>query len=239
MPVPCEEVPDFADLGVRAFTTTRAAGSFAWQSAEPAAAILARWDGLRAELRAAGVERLATAHQVHGTRVLEHVAGWDGLLRANDADGHFSPKRGTAMAVTIADCVPVFIAHASGAAALLHSGWRGTAARIVDQGIAAFRRAGLAPRDLSHPPRPRDLRQVLRGEPGCVRRAHGASRRRSRRRWISAGSSPSTREMPACSASRRAPRCTKCDNGMFFSHRAGDDGPPTRRDRRRLTARRV
>ena len=204
MPVPCEEVPDFADLGVRAFTTTRAAGSFAWQSAEPAAAILARWDALRAELRAAGVERLATAHQVHGTRVLEHVAGWDGLLRAKTPTATSPPKRGTAMAVTIADCVPVFIAHPSGAVALLHSGWRGTAARIVDQGIAAFRRAGLDAARPDRPPRPGDLRPVLRGESGCVRRTHRAPRRRSRRPSISAGSSPSMHATPACSASRRA-----------------------------------
>jgi YfiH family protein len=223
MPVPCEEVPDFADLGVRAFTTTRAAGSFAWQSAEPAGAILARWDGLRAELRAAGVERLATAHQVHGTRVLEHVTGWDGLLRANDADGHFSSKRGTAMAVTIADCAPVFIAHASGAAALLHSGWRGTAARIVDQGIAAFRRAGYAPRELVIHLGPGICGQCYEVSPDVYAELTGrrvAAPTPVDLRWIIA---QHARDAGVLRITQSA-RCTKCDNGTFYSHRAGDEG---------------
>ena len=83
---------------------------------------------------------------MHGTRVVEHEGAWEGWLRGDDADGHFAPRRGTAMAVTIADCVPVFIAHPSGAIALLHSGWRGTAARIIesrDRGVQS--RRGCAP----------------------------------------------------------------------------------------------
>ena len=162
MPAVREEVAEFAALGVRAFTTTREAGSYAWQSGEPARDVFARWEALRIELRDAGAPRLATAHQVHGTRVIEHAAGWDGWLRADDADGHFSLARGTAMAVTIADCVPIFLAHPSGATALLHSGWRGTAARIVEQGIAAFERAKLAPRESACTSAPRSAASATR-----------------------------------------------------------------------------
>ncbi len=220
---PHEEVPDFADFGVRAFTTTRAAGSFAWQSTEPAAEILARWDGLRAGLREAGIERLATAHQVHGTRVIEHAAGWDGLLRANDADGHFSAKRGTAMAVTIADCVPVFLAHPSGATALLHSGWRGTAARIVEQGIAAFRRAGHAPHDLVMHLGPSICGQCYEVSPDVFAELTGrrvlAPTPVDLRRLIA----QHARDAGVVRISTSA-RCTKCDHGIFFSHRAGDAG---------------
>ena len=121
-----DEVPELASIGVRAFTTTRLAGSFGVASDEPIRAVMARWDRLRDELSVAG-PRLATARQVHGNRVISHGTGWEGWLRGGDADGHFALDRGTAMAVTIADCVPVCLAHASGAAALLHSGWRGTA----------------------------------------------------------------------------------------------------------------
>src|SRR5689334_24049428 len=129
-----EIVPGFEDFGVRAFTTTRLVGSFGLQTDEPVGVVMGRWAALRRELRSSG-PRFATASQVHGATVLEHRPGWTGWIRADDADGHVSMERGTGVAVTIADCVPVFIAHPSGAIATLHSGWRGTAARIVERGI--------------------------------------------------------------------------------------------------------
>ena len=221
MSAPREEVADFADLGVRAFTTTRAAGSYAWQSAEPAAAVFARWESLRTELRQAGAPRLATAHQVHGTTVIEHVAGWSGWLRAPEADGHFSSTRGTAMAVTIADCVPIFLVHPSGAAALLHSGWRGTAARIIEQGIAAFTRAGHSTRD---------LRAHL--GPAICGRCYEVSPEVYAQLTARTVDRPTPVDLRALIASHAAaaglhaltisPLCTRCDNTMFYSHRAGD-----------------
>jgi YfiH family protein len=221
MPVVREEAGDFAGLGIRAFTTTRAAASYGWHGEEPAREIFTRWETLRIELRDAGAPRLATAHQVHGTRVIEHTAGWDGWLRANDADGHFSLARGTAMAVTIADCVPIFLAHPSGATALLHSGWRGTAARIVEQGIAAFTRAGLAPRDLRMHLGPAICVNCYEVSPDV----YGALTGRS----IGAPTPVDLRALIAGHASAAgvtaistSARCTRCDNDVFYSHRAGD-----------------
>ena len=109
-----EDVPDVAAFGIRAFTTTRATGSFGVLTDEPVSAVMGRWAALRRELRTGG-PRLATASQVHGARVLVHHAGWEGWLRGDDADGHLSMERGTALAVTVADCVPVFLSHPSGA----------------------------------------------------------------------------------------------------------------------------
>jgi hypothetical protein len=140
-----EVVEAFVPLGITAFITGRAAGSFGTQSDEPVRDVMGRWSTLRARL---GGARLATAAQVHGDTVLEHVAGWDGWLRGDAADGHLAPERGTAMAVTIADCVPVFIAHPSGATAILHSGWRGTAARITERAIHRLAARGFLPADL-------------------------------------------------------------------------------------------
>jgi polyphenol oxidase len=140
-----EVVDSFTALGVAAFTTGRAAGSFGTQSDEPVRDVLGRWSALRSRL---GGPRLATAAQVHGNTVLEHRAGWEGWLRGDAADGHLALERGTAMAVTVADCVPVFIAHPSGATAILHSGWRGTAARITERAIRLFDARGLAPDEL-------------------------------------------------------------------------------------------
>ena len=161
-----EIVADFAAFGIRAFTTTRASRAASASAVRRAGAA---GHGAVASLRdelAPGGARLATATQVHGARVRRRTAraGRAGSA-VDDADGHVAADRGTALAVTVADCVPVFIAHPSGAIALLHSGWRGTAARIVERGHRArspqrgFRRGGAA-----RPPRAGDLRQLLRGE---------------------------------------------------------------------------
>jgi copper oxidase (laccase) domain-containing protein len=138
-------IEDFADWGFDAFVTTRAAGSFASVGDEPVGAVTARWDALRERLfGAVDAGRLATARQVHGAHVWEHHGGWDGWLRAPAGDGHLCAERGTACAVSVADCVPVFVGHPSGAMALLHSGWRGTEADIL--AVAVRRLAALGAR---------------------------------------------------------------------------------------------
>ncbi|HEU4586437.1 MAG TPA: polyphenol oxidase family protein, partial [Gemmatimonadaceae bacterium] len=144
---PREMVPELEALGVQAFTTTRAAGTFGTGGTDPVSEVMSRWNALIAELRPR-TPRFATASQVHGNRVVTHDAGWEGWLRVPAADGHFSTAPGTAFAVTVADCVPVFIVHPSGPIALLHSGWRGTAARITERAISMFGELGLHPHDL-------------------------------------------------------------------------------------------
>ena len=52
--------------------------------------------------------RIAGARHSRGASTMAY--GRDGFA-SNEADGHFASRRGTAMAVTIADCVPIFIAH--------------------------------------------------------------------------------------------------------------------------------
>ena len=142
-----ELVAPLAEIGVFAFTTGRAAGSFGMGTDEPVRDVMARWASLRAQVVHAA-DRLATATQVHGDAILTHGGSWRGWLRSENADGHLSLRSGTAMAVTVADCVPVFVAHPGGAVAVLHSGWRGTAARIVERAIRVFLHAGLRAADL-------------------------------------------------------------------------------------------
>ena len=130
---------DFAELGVIAHSPPAVPPAASARSRdEPVREVMARWTALRRAARR-GTTRLATATQVHGAG---HRActqpGWRGWLRGPDADGHLAPERGTAMAVTVADCVPVFIAHPRAPSAALHSGWRGTAARITEAAIAEF-----------------------------------------------------------------------------------------------------
>ncbi|NUO40363.1 MAG: laccase domain-containing protein, partial [Gemmatimonadaceae bacterium] len=111
------------------------------QTTDPVRDVTARWGRLRTLLGGSSA-RLATAFQVHGNTVLQHRGEWQGFLRGPEADGHLSAERGTAMAVTVADCVPVFLAHPNGAAAALHSGWRGTVARITEVAIAQLAALG-------------------------------------------------------------------------------------------------
>ena len=217
-----EVVDVFADWGISAFTTGRAAGSFGMQTGEPVRDVTARWTALRA-LLGGPAARLATAFQVHGTRVLRHGGQWEGFLRGPEADGHLSMQRGTAMAVTVADCVPVFVAHPSGAAAALHSGWRGTAARITEHAIALLREAGCAPAELR-----------IHCGPAICGRCYEVSAEVYERLTGRDPGKPTTIDLRALIADHAramgvreisiSPLCTRCDNDRFFSHRAGDSG---------------
>lgn len=217
-----EEIADWTGFGVLAFTSGRKHGDFrlsenAADDSRPA------WQDLLAAL-AATADRLVVARQVHGRNILVHASTtWRGFkIFETGADGHFTKERGTAMAVTVADCVPVFIAHPSGAVAVLHSGWRGTAAGIAASAVDVFRDKGLAARDLKVHLGPAicgscyrvgaDVSEVLTGARAadtCVDLRDILSRQ-----FREAGVRTIT----------VSELCTRCDNDRFFSHRAGDPG---------------
>jgi YfiH family protein len=185
-----------------------------------------RWDDLRESLQhamPASAARFATARQVHGTRVVEHEGAWEGWLRVGEADGHFAPRRGTAMAVTIADCVPVFIAHPEGAVALLHSGWRGTAARIVERALAAFSRRGFAAGDLRLHLGPAICGACYEVSADVATALTGVSSSGAQKIDLRALIAEHARNA-GVEAITTSQWCTRCDNTRFFSHRAGDVG---------------
>ena len=125
-----DAVEAFAGLGVTAFTTTRHAGDFAVPADGPTSSIRAQWEGLLSKID--GAQRLVSSKQIHGRVVLTHDGDWTGWLRLDGADGHVTMRRGTALAVSVADCVPVFLAHPSGIVGVLHAGWRGVVAHMLD-----------------------------------------------------------------------------------------------------------
>ncbi len=98
-----------------------------------------RWKDL---LRASAFESLVYARQVHETRIVVHDRVGKGVREAEGeaeggADGHATADPGVLLAVTVADCVPVYLLDSDArAVALLHAGWRGTAAGILARGIA-------------------------------------------------------------------------------------------------------
>lgn len=218
-----ETVDSFAEIGVTAFTTGRSAGSFGTQSDEPVSAVMGRWRAVRGIVGGAAV-RLATAVQVHGARVLEHDGEWRGWLRGDDADGHLSLRAGTAMAVTVADCVPVFLAHPVGATAALHSGWRGTEAGITEAAVASFIRLGLRPRELRLHCGPSICGRCYEVSAEVYGRLTG---RRTERPTapvdLRALIAHRARELGVGTISV-SDLCTRCNNDRFFSHRAGDAG---------------
>ncbi len=221
-PLSVEPIAELESLGARAFVTRRDAGSFSTASAEPVADVMARWDRLA---RTLGVRdgRLATARQVHGAHILRHDPGWTGWLRAGDADGHVAPQRGTAMAISVADCVPVFLVHPAGACALLHAGWRGTAAGILERGLAAVCDTARAVHDVTVYLGPAICGRCY--EVGAEVVAAVTGRETTGRQQLDLRGSLCRRaEHAGVRHVGVSPFCTRCDNARFFSHRAGDTG---------------
>ncbi len=215
-------IPSLAEIGVRAFVTTRAAGTFGFpeQGDDPEAS--GRWQALQGALVEVGAPRLASARQVHGMRVLVHAGGWDGWMRIDGADGHLLTAGGAA-AVTIADCVPVFVAHPSGVVAVVHAGWRGVAGGILPETLKAFAARGV----------PLDELVVHLGPSICGRcyevgvdvyeRLTGWSTKRPRHVDLRALLAEQAKQLGVTRWTASG-ECTKCDNDLFFSHRAGDVG---------------
>lgn len=183
--------------------------------------VMERWWALG---RATGAVRLVHGHQVHGAVVRVHGDGPPGLHVSPATDGHVTRAPGVLLAVSVADCVPIsLVAPEARVVALLHGGWRGVAAGILERGLellagrldvkADALHVHLGPAicgacyevgpevhrglGLAEPPgaRPIDLRAVVAER---ARRAGVAAERITTSTW-----------------------CTRCGDGPFFSHRGG------------------
>jgi YfiH family protein len=127
------------------------------------------------------------------------------------------------MAVTVADCVPVFLAHPSGAAAALHSGWRGTAARITESAIRQLGTLGLKPADLKLHCGPAICGRCYEVSAEVFTKLTGRDPGRPAKVDLRALIADQARALGVHQISI-SPLCTKCNNDRFFSHRAGDQG---------------
>jgi copper oxidase (laccase) domain-containing protein len=140
----------WADRGVVAGVTMRGSGfNLGLATDEPAVAVLERWRVLGRAMRSR-FPSLVTSRQVHGTTLGWHDRPAPGLLVLDGLDGHLTDAPGVLLTVSVADCVPVYLlAPRTGAVALLHAGWRGVAAGILECGLALFRaRAGVLAGDI-------------------------------------------------------------------------------------------
>jgi purine-nucleoside/S-methyl-5'-thioadenosine phosphorylase / adenosine deaminase len=82
--------------------------------------------------------QMAFVRQVHGARVIRSA---EPATHPPEADGQATASRAYAPTVLTADCLPIALA-ADGAVAMLHAGWRGLAAGVIDEGVRALREVG-------------------------------------------------------------------------------------------------
>jgi YfiH family protein len=98
----------------------------------------AEWASVAAESGVA-VEDVLLVRQVHQATVAVASADRPRPWTRPEADVVVSNDPGAAIAVRIADCVPVLLAEESGrAVAAIHAGWRGIASRAIIAGVAAL-----------------------------------------------------------------------------------------------------
>lgn len=136
-------VPDWpAPARVCAFVTTRAGGVSEGEYAALNLGASGGDDPERVAHNRAIVRSLLPAaprwmRQVHGTE----VARLDALPRTvvPEADAAVTRTRGTVAVVLTADCMPVFLCDDEGeAVGIAHAGWRGMAAGVLENALAAL-----------------------------------------------------------------------------------------------------
>ena len=140
--IPRMELVEWAErYGVVAGITTRGHGfSLGLWSEENVGQVMTRWRAFRAAFLPR-FPALILSHQVHGTSVAWHEQRADGWLILDGVDGHATAARGVLLSITVADCVPVYLAAPQkGAVALVHAGWRGVAAGILERAVDLIKR---------------------------------------------------------------------------------------------------
>jgi YfiH family protein len=187
----------------------------------------------RRVLAASGAEVMHFVRQVHGVGVWR-VRGGDtpAASARHQADALWSDAAGIAVAVFVADCVPVLLADPrTGAFAAVHAGWRGTVADVLGATVAALRaEVGSRPEDLRVALGPaisaccfevgaevaEQFRQALPGA-DCVIEAPGRAPYvdlRAALRWQLLRAGVTEAAIDAGGA------CTRCDpEGRFYSYR--------------------
>ena len=209
-----ELVDDFTPSACSAHTTRAPAAQHRF--GRTVRQVMGRWDALRPP-RPRGRRRLATAAQVHGAQVIVHV-------RVGTA-GSAAPGDGTRRPRADRDSRSRCRLRSGLSRAPVRSGRhpplrvRGTAARIVEQGIAALAHRGFRRRSCVCTWDRRSVASADEVSPDVIGQLTGESTS-SPRTVVSGRSSPSTRARWACGYQHFS-WCTRHDNTRFFSHRAG------------------
>jgi hypothetical protein len=165
-------------------------------------------------------ERLSLNHQVHSSLVHHARPG----ARGQPGDGLWTDEPDMPLLALSADCLPIALARTNGGApavAVLHVGWRGLLAGIVESAVAALGGGALAAavgpaigpccyevrHDVADPFRARFGRRIVNGGRLDLWRAAGAALDVAGVRHV-----------------EHLDLCTACHPELFFSHRR--DGKP-------------
>jgi purine-nucleoside/S-methyl-5'-thioadenosine phosphorylase / adenosine deaminase len=123
----------------RVLFTSRADGNISSVSGEQSELAEQARERLRTRI---GARRIARGRQVHGAIVARVTDDDDrGNGPVSDADGQATALDQVALMVLTADCLPVALGSV-GAVAMLHAGWRGLAAGVLEQGVLALSELG-------------------------------------------------------------------------------------------------
>lgn len=123
--------------GGRVLFTTRAHGNLSTAAGEGCEGGRAARERLCMQL---GLARLCAGPQVHGTvvRRVREIDGAGAEPLPEPADGAATALSRVGVMALVADCVPVAIG-VPGAVAMVHAGWRGLAAGVLEEGVRAVR----------------------------------------------------------------------------------------------------
>ncbi len=231
--VRCEEMTRALGLA-HGFSTRRADGQDGFDLGGALAGDGATEERRRRFLRAAGLAgEPSVVRQVHGARVV--VAGIGPDIPEADGVVWVAGQCGACVpSVRTADCVPVLLADREGqAAAAVHAGWRGTAARVVQEAVRALSRHGVPTSRLLAALGPAILPccyEVEADVAGAVEEASdGAGRATSRagRRSLDLQAANRAQLVAAgvpAGAIHLARLCTACRPDLFFSYRRDGRG---------------
>jgi purine-nucleoside/S-methyl-5'-thioadenosine phosphorylase / adenosine deaminase len=226
---------DLESLGVVACFSERTGGSSAapfdslnasFSVGDPAERVL---DNRRRIALGIGTGPFAVAGLVHGSRI-ERVdrtragAGFEdrgGVIE--ECDGLVTTTPGVALAVTSADCVPmVFASAAQRELAVVHAGWRGIAAGIVDRALALYEDAAKV-RVAIGPAVGPDHYEVGEEVARAVAQACGGGARIDRRggrlRLDLVATIRAALDAAGVARVSDTGVCTACEPARFFSHR--------------------
>lgn len=111
---------------------------------QPVSGVMGRWREFRRALPE--FHSQVVALQCHGADVVWHGASGYGWRILDGVDGHATNAAGLLLLVSVADCIPVYLADpVAQVVALLHAGWRGTAGRILGRGVETLVAHGADP----------------------------------------------------------------------------------------------
>jgi YfiH family protein len=162
-------------------------------------------------------ERFLYGRQVHGATVRRATEPPGDGRSHGEEDGQATALAGHPALVFVADCLPVLLA-ADGAVAAIHAGWRGIAAGVLAEGVAALRDVGgTGPVTALIGPGARGCCYEVGEEVHAVFAARDA--RRGERNLDLAAIVRAELAETGAAAVHDVGLCTMCWFGLFFSHR--------------------